>query len=314
MSATHPRLAQLGPGLEAYGLEALSLEALTQGTFCEAYKVKTRTGTFAARLRALEAQPEEVAFARKWAQTVAAEVPVPVPLAPIGGEVPLCEDRCLDIAPYVASNKAAEPGPNAWTTVGAWLGRMHRLGQGLADAAPTALDYGNHPHEALFGRYLEQARVGCRGKDELALMRRADAAAERVRQAVLPLLPALPVGVVHGDYHFWNILYKDGAPVAVIDLDFLQRGVLAHDLAYASHWLAAWGRRGGAWRDIRARYLGAYEEGRQQSLSPAERASLPWLHAYSSIFFFVSKARLSWRRVARDTHDLSDAEGILKSL
>ncbi len=44
--------------------------------------------------------------------------------------------------------------------------------------------------------------------------------------------------------HFWNVLYAHGEPVAIIDLDFLQYGILLFDLAYAARWLKCWKKNG----------------------------------------------------------------------
>ncbi len=71
----------------------------------------------------------------------------------------------------------------------------------------------------------------------------------KARAAMAPRRAELPSGVVHGDLHFWNVLYAGHLPVAIVDLDFLRRGYLLTDLAYQSIWLEAWDRdRGGQWR------------------------------------------------------------------
>lgn len=313
MPETDHRMAQLSACLEAYGVAARSIAWLTHGVFADVYKAETVDGTLAVWIRAPEARAEEVIFARRWAEAVSPEVGVATPLRP-RGTVPMVENRCVEVAPYIANTGYQDAGPDAWVTIGRWLGCMHRLARAVEGDAPAALDYGNHPHERLFRRYLEQSRVGCLNDEHRQLMMRVDAAVGRIRQAVRPHLHSLPVGVVHGDFHFWNILYRHDQPIAVIDLDFLQRGVLLHDLAYAGHWLGEWTKRGGAWSDISARYLAAYEEGRGLPLTAEERSCLPWLLAYSGLFFFVGKARLSWNLLDRDRQDLEQAEAVLRGL
>ena len=124
----------------------------------------------------------------------------------------------------------------------------------------------------------------------------------------------LPQGVVHGDRHFWNVLYTRHQPVAIVDLDFLQRGYLIADLAYASVWLSFWDRdRGGPWRGIQDRYLAAYEQGRGMMLSDGERRCLPWARAMNALFFFLQNILHSdgegmWR------NDLTEAQEIVRAI
>lgn len=313
MAVAEHRVDEIKRCLQHYGVQARSIEWLAHGTFAEVYKVDSDIGRLVVRIRAPEAQPKDVLFARRWAIAVSAEIDVPTPLEP-DTDVPTIENRCVEVSPYIESTGYNDAGPEAWITIGRWLGCMHRLARKVEEDSPVALDYGNHPHEQLFNRYLEQSRIGCVDDVHRQLMVRVDAAVQRIRQAVAPFVEALPVGVVHGDMHFWNVLYRDDQPVAVIDLDFLQRGVLLHDLAYASHWLTEWSKRGGPWGNITTDYLAAYEQGRDSRLAEEERLCLPWLLALSGVFFFVSKARLSWNRLAHDRHDLEQAEDLIQSL
>ena len=313
MSEVSDKIDQLRPCFEAYGLQVNTVEWLARGSFAEVFKLDTQEGTLVARIRAPEAKAEEVRFAHQWAVVVSPCVEVPVPLKP-PTVIPTINGRCVEIAPYIEHDGSDEVGPDAWAKVGRWVGTMHRMAACVSGSAPVALDYGNHPHDELFNRYLEQARIGCRGEDNLQVMHRVDAVTERVRDVVAPHLEGLPVGVVHGDMHFWNVLYSGGQPIAIIDLDFLQRGILLHDLAYASYWLTEWTKRGGVWSDIFHRYLAAYEEGRQSPLTAGERFCLRWLTVYRGIFFFLSEARLSWTRVMHDRHDLEEAEATMLEL
>ena len=71
----------------------------------------------------------------------------------------------------------------------------------------------------------------------------ADKALEVVREAIHAVVPiieqyerhvgSLPWLIVHGDYHFWNILYKGNEIVGVVDYDFLQERERLFDIAYA---------------------------------------------------------------------------------
>jgi Ser/Thr protein kinase RdoA (MazF antagonist) len=123
------------------------------------------------------------------------------------------------------------------------------------------------------------------------------------------------IGVVHGDIHFWNVLYTDKQPVAIIDLDFLQRGFLIHDLAYAYIWLEAWEKRlGGVWKGVGPRYVKAYEAGRDQALVEEERICLPYFRVLIHLHFSISKLRLSWNRLKEAEEDLVEAEEVEQAL
>ena len=119
----------------------------------------------------------------------------------------------------------------------------------------------------------------------------------------------MPRGVVHGDLHFWNVLYREDDPVAIIDLDFLQRGVLLHDLAYPFIWLSAWEKdRGGAWANVGERFLAAYEEGRGFGLTKEEQLAFPYLRVWINLFFFLFKVHTSWDGLEDAVGDLELAE------
>ena len=43
----------------------------------------------------------------------------------------------------------------------------------------------------------------------------------------------LPWMTVHGDFHFWNVLYRADQIAAVVDYDFVQERERIFDIAYA---------------------------------------------------------------------------------
>jgi hypothetical protein len=150
---------EIADALQAYGLKAESSVALAQGTFVEAYRVRANGTDWVARVRSPEAQSEDVSFAAAWGKAVKSEVPVPEPLTPVG-EVPSLGHRVVDVAPYIDHGGGdGDAGPEAWIQIGRWVGQMHRLAMPLVDVAPRNLDYGNHPNNQLFGRYLAQAEI-----------------------------------------------------------------------------------------------------------------------------------------------------------
>ena len=302
--------------LGAYGVEPDSVSYLTSGAYCVVYRVDARGKKYVARLRSEAAAPTEVVFAAHWTQAVSSEVPVPVSLLPLR-DVPTIDGRCLDLAPFVPHEhtNGGEVGPDAWISVARMLGAMHRLGMPLTEDAPRGLPYGNYPHERLVRSYLSRAKLGVPQEHRGSLTTAEDLLLKAI-DVVGSREGDLPVGVVHGDMHFWNVLYADGMPVGIIDFDFLQRGFLIFDVAYACLWLYPWERdRGDAWANISAKYIGAYEEARQWPLSVGEKACLSWCQVWLSVFFFLSKAQRTSEDIEKAVvDDLRPAEALASTL
>lgn len=304
--------------LEGYGLEVDGeFHLLRKSQYAEVYRTTIKSSDFVVRVRCPEARAEDVLFTHTWTQTVSTEVPVPVSLLPVGN-VPQIGHGYVEVCPYIEHENIEGKfmGPEAWTTVGEWVGRMHRLGQTVIDQAPQNLDYGNHPNGVLFNRYLEQARIGELGNHS-EVMARVDRLVELSDKAIVG--NTLPVGVVHGDMHFWNVLYDKGDPIAIIDFDFLQWGILLYDLAYASIWLSTWEREKGfqkeggeRWLGITERYFDAYGAGRDMPLTNEERDCLVWLRIRIHLLFFFDNVRFSWNRLGKAMEDLESAEQVLQ--
>jgi len=306
--------SQIADAVQSYGIEADTTEFLARGAFVEAYRVRSEAGHWVARVRSPEARAEDVLFAAVWGRAVVSEVPVPVPLVPLDA-VPHIDHRVVDVAPFIEHQAGDEGvGPDDWVRIGEWVGRMHRLGTPLTGEAPRDLAYGNHPHRKLLSRYLAQVRVSTPAARR-SVLARVERLIDKIAACTSGHLEGLVTGVVHGDMHFWNVLYRNSHPVAIIDLDFLQRGILIHDLAYAYIWLAAWERRlGGEWDGIGKRYVEAYEAGRGQPFSDDERFCFPYFRVLIHLHFVLDKLRVSWNRLEGAEEDLVEAEETERAL
>ena len=304
--------SDLRRAISAYGLVADSIERIPEGCYALVYKIRCEEKNYIVRVRSEMATAQDVMFARKWGQAVSAEVMVPVPLKPLDC-VPRIANRCVEIAPYIEhdQNDGGSVGPQAWITVGEWLGCMHRLGMPLSRDAPVALPYGNYPHDALIDSHREHSHSFAPSQS-FSLLQQAEELLTQSRYFLKPHRKDLTSGVIHGDMHFWNVIYFGGKPVAIIDLDFLQRGYLIADIAYACIWLDAWEHeRDGEWLGVMERYIRAYEFGRQSPLSLVEKECLPWFRVLTHIFFFFQN---SLSDTEDSLEDLSAAETIVRSL
>lgn len=298
--------------LAAYGLTDPDVSILRVGVYCAVFRVDADRA-YVARLRAPEATEADVRFARLWTKAVGKVVPVAHHLC-CEGDTPRVEGRLLDLVEYIPQDDSEDQAtPDDWVTVGEWVGKMHHAGDAVSGEAPVDLDYGNHPNRRLLSRYLAQAEVDV-PRSQRALMRRVRHLYEKSEAALEGIWDGCRTGVVHGDMHFWNVLYSGGRPVGIIDFDFLQRGILAYDLAYADIWLDAWERERPAWRGVRQRYRDAYGMGREEPLRETEAAALPWLRIRIHLMFWLDQVRISWNRAEKRMEDYENAERIFRKV
>jgi Ser/Thr protein kinase RdoA (MazF antagonist) len=296
--------SELRKAIEAYGLVADSIERIPKGCYALVYKIRCGDKDYIVRIRNEMATEQDIIFARKWGQAVSAEVPVPIPLMPLCN-IPRIANRCVEIAPYIEHDSDnVSDSLQAWVTVGEWVGRMHRLGMPLLEEAPIDLPYGNYPNDGLINTYKDHFQIAL--PDQKLHILQAEELLKQSQHFIEPYRKSLISGVVHGDMHFWNVLYSEGNPVAIIDLDFLQRGYLIADIAYACIWLDAWeSERGAEWAGVMEKYIKAYEFGRQSQLNIAERECLLWFRLLIHISFFFQS---SWGEFEEGLKDLQTAK------
>ncbi len=77
-------------------------------------------------------------------------------------------------------------------------------------------------------------------KEETPESEAAKQVLSRTRDLLVPLLDDyervlgnLPWSFVHGDYHFWNLLYRSDDVAGIVDFDFIQERERVFDIAYA---------------------------------------------------------------------------------
>jgi len=114
---------------------------------------------------------------------------------------------------------------------------------------------------------------------------------QKAKALLEPLMPdyertvgRLPWMMVHGDFHFWNILYRADHIAAVVDYDFVQERERIFDLAYAmqsivAHMKAIHGRQlqhpgDLQWSNVRM-WVDLYDDAAEVQLTDREREWLP---------------------------------------
>ncbi len=97
------------------------------------------------------------------------------------------------------------------------------------------------------------------------------------------IIGSVPWLVVHGDYHFWNILYRADQIAGIVDYDFLQERERMFDIAYAMQSVIAYLKqtrpaRGGyesmAWNNARL-WVDLYDAATHIPLTEVERQRMP---------------------------------------
>jgi Ser/Thr protein kinase RdoA (MazF antagonist) len=123
-------------------------------------------------------------------------------------------------------------------------------------------------------------------EEALEILQRAEDAVEPLIADHERLIGELPWLTVHGDFHFWNVLYRGDEIAAVIDYDFIQRRERLFDLAYAMQNVIVYLRKTNPpgmiadefghypWKAVRL-WLDHYDSCSHLPLTQAERKELP---------------------------------------
>ncbi len=129
-----------------------------------------------------------------------------------------------------------------------------------------------------------QARPDDRTARAIAICQRARSVVERMLRDYSRIIGNFPWMMVHGDFHFWNLLYRADQIAAVVDYDFVQERERLFDVAYAlqnvvthlrnvhgpvlRHWHEL------SWGNVRI-WVDLYDESTHVPLTVAERRWLP---------------------------------------
>ncbi len=146
------------------------------------------------------------------------------------------------------------------------------------EQAWTLLDEG----EATLGNLY--ARPDARTQEALDICRRAREVLEPMLRDYPRLIGSVPWMTVHGDFHFWNVLYRADQIAAVVDYDFVQERERIFDIAYAlqnvvGHLRNIHVSRLRDWSDLKwgniRLWVDHYDEAAPRPLSRDERRWLP---------------------------------------
>lgn len=291
-------LAQLQKLADAFDLGRIIRmdEALTtQCNITEPFR--TGRGTFMIRIRHGEDFGERVAFIHAVMEYLRSSgLPVcEVMKCPGGASWTLWGDRIVEVHRYIPHDIGLNRDWRRMLAAAAALGDLHRTLHAFhRNEPPVPPEMRNDllpaecwnmiPHAE---RNLEKFCVNA-PENEVAIAR---SVLSETRDAILPLLDDyertlgnLPWMFVHGDFHFWNLLYRSDEVAGIVDFDFLQERERLFDIAYAIQAILGYMNyiEGGDperfalmhWDNLHL-WLDHYDDAAHQPLTDFERQRLP---------------------------------------
>lgn len=242
-----------------------------------------RPWTTSIRLRAIQ-------HARS--SLVAAGLPCPPTVATVDGDTRLNVDGSeVEVERHVAGH-SMNIG-DALLHGMRMLGQVHSvLREVRVDLAGVTAPHPNHVEtdRAWAGTYAGTAtiRADRPSADELAAVDAAEALADELADADLEVTATLPRQLVHGDFWDNNVLFRDDAIVAILDLDFMGERARIDDVAltlYYTNSTLGPGYGSSERRHVLAQLLNAYDDGLEHKLTAAERTAVPFALARTVLCF-----------------------------
>ena len=203
-------------------------------------------------------------------------------------------DRLVEIHQFVPHDPGVHRDWRRMNAAAAALGDLHRiLAKATAGKTPVPPEMRNDVTPEQTWTLLDESEATLMhmtaypdARVEMALdtVRRARAVLAPMLRDYPRIIGNLPWMTVHGDFHFWNVLYRADQIAAVVDYDFVQERERLFDIAYAlqnvvGHLRTVHGPTLRAWADLtwnNARlWVDHYDETTHVPLTKAERKWLP---------------------------------------
>ena len=203
-------------------------------------------------------------------------------------------ERIVEIHQFVPHDPGVHRDWRRMNAAATALGDLHRmLAEAVVGITPVPPEMRNDVSPEQCWTLLNEAEetISNLSANIDARARQAITICQRARQVLEPIIPDypriignLPWMMIHGDYHFWNVLYRADQIAAVVDYDFVQERERLFDIAYAlqsviGHLrnvhvspLRSWGDL--KWANARM-WVDHYDESAPQPLTAAERRWLP---------------------------------------
>jgi Ser/Thr protein kinase RdoA (MazF antagonist) len=223
-------------------------------------------------------------------------IPVVLPLRLGEGSWIVAGELLCDVYPFV-EGRHGRPVPEELRQAGSLLGRFHARSAELPVDGVGPAPMRNQVTPAELEARLE-AGAGSRfdGAVRPALRRLGEE---------LSAVGPLPCLLRHGDFHLWNLLYREGplAIAALLDLDMADFGPRIYDVSYAllfiRHALMAW--HGGVvrWEEAYRAFVAGYATARAARFSPGEVRAIPLQMQCTALHFALANASRAEDETAR---------------
>ncbi len=257
---------------------------------------RTGQGVFMIRIRHGEEFGERVEFIHAIMQHLRAQgLPVPeVMKRPNGRSWSTWGERIVEIHRYIPHDEGLHRDWQRMYSAAAAMGDLHSgLYNFSSSVPPVPPEMRNDLLPSECWNLLPHAESNLYDaiKEESPATDAAKQVLSRTRDLLVPLLDNyermlgnLPWKFVHGDYHFWNLLYRSDDVVGIVDFDFVQERERIFDVAYAVQAIIGYMNynEGGSqerfpimsWNNLRL-WLDTYDDVVSQPLTEFERRLLP---------------------------------------
>jgi homoserine kinase type II len=205
---------------------------------------KTGRGTFMLRARHGDEFAERVEYIHEVMDTLRAnDFPVPeVMKTPEGNGCIVWGERIVEVHRFIPHDTGVHRDWARMFAAAGTLADMHGiLAHSKLERPPVPPELRNDVGpEHILGFLEEGETMLLELAEQREDARRALDVIREARDAVMPMVEgydqkigSLPWLTVHGDYHFWNLLYRGDEVAGVVDYDFLQERERLFDLAYS---------------------------------------------------------------------------------
>lgn len=203
-------------------------------------------------------------------------------------------DRIVEIHRFVPHDPGVHRDWRRMNAAATALGDLHRiLAKAVVGKTPVPPEMRNDVSPEQIWTLLDEseatlmalsARPDARTQEAIDICRRARQVLEPMLRDYSRQIGSLPWMTIHGDFHFWNVLYRADQIAAVVDYDFVQERERIFDIAYAlqnvlthlrnTHGpiLRNWADL--AWGNVRI-WIDHYDESTHLPLTVVERRWLP---------------------------------------
>ncbi|BBH21083.1 hypothetical protein Back11_24280 [Paenibacillus baekrokdamisoli] len=193
-------------------------------------KVETSKGEFVVRILNRSNTEEHLHYIQKAFAILNEEgVPVLNPILTSSGDFFIrYKEKLLQVTPFVRG-EVFQCRPNQVYASARMLNAFHRSLQHTGSGPEPSWSFYRpiHYYEDAMDRLKKMPDIP---KHEL---NKAEQRAEKILDTWKKTENDLPTAIIHGDWHFWNQLYKGDEICSVMDFDFIQQGKRVHDIAYS---------------------------------------------------------------------------------